>query len=308
MNNEHNRPPHDRPGTLRGRARQRILSGTAALPSLVTLGNGLAGFASIHFATRTISRSMTEAGADKILSADLVLAAWLILAGMLCDALDGQLARLTRRTSDFGAQLDSLCDAITFGVAPAILMLRAVQPDLAWYVGDVDITPQAAFIGRVVWFIGAMFAACTILRLARFNVETKPDALSHMNFWGLPSPGAALAVASLVLAHEHLELHQASWNLPAWVLHAVIWAMPIVTLAAAVLMVTRIRYPHLVNRQLRGRRTFGHIVRLLVLVLAAIMVGLKISLAVGALLYLAVPPIVWLIHVVQGRPGPVKQA
>jgi CDP-diacylglycerol--serine O-phosphatidyltransferase len=237
---------------------------------------------------------------------NLVIAGWLILAGMLCDALDGQLARLTRRASDFGAQLDSLCDAITFGVAPAFLMMRAVQGDLAPYVGAMGVTPQAELIGRAIWFIGALYMACAILRLARFNVETKPDVLSHMNFWGLPSPGAALAVASLVLVHEHLKTTYSGWQHSHWLFQTVIWAMPLVTLAAAVLMVTRIRYPHLVNRRLRGRRSFGYIVRLLVVVLAAVVLHIQIALAAAALAYLAWPPIAELGRMLRGKAGPPK--
>jgi CDP-diacylglycerol---serine O-phosphatidyltransferase len=305
MNEPHDKP-HDRPHTLRGRARQRILAGTAALPSLVTLGNGLAGFASIHFSTRPMVQALQ--GQAEPIAHNLVIAGWLILAGMICDALDGQLARLTRRTSDFGSQLDSLCDAITFGVAPAFLMLRAVQGDLAPYVGAVGVTPQSALFGRVVWFIAALYVSCAIMRLARFNVETKPDMLSHLNFWGLPSPGAALAVASLVLCHEHLKTVYSGWRTSYWLFETVIWAMPVITLAAAVLMVTRVRYPHLINRQLRGRRSFGHIIRLMAVVLAAIVIDLQIILAASAILYLAWPPIAAAGRAARSSLWPKKQA
>ncbi len=303
MSDMHDRP-HERPHKARGRARQRILAATAAIPSLVTLGNGLAGFASIYFSTRPMVPALQ--GQADASAHNLIMASWLILAGMLCDALDGQLARLARRTSDFGAQLDSLCDAITFGVAPAFLMLQAVRGDLAPYVGAMDATPQAALIGRAVWFIAALYAACAILRLARFNVETKPDLLSHLNFWGLPSPGAALAVASLVMVHEHLKTVYSGWRSSHWLFQAVIWGLPLVTLAAAVLMVSRVRYPHLVNRQLRGRRSFGHIVRLLAVVLAAVVIDLQITLACAALAYLFWPPIAWAARLGRSKVSPVR--
>ncbi len=301
MNAQHDK--NHNPHTLRGRARRRILSGTAALPSLVTLGNGIVGFASIHFATRPLS---ADASAN-LMSIDIIIAAWLILVGMVFDALDGQLARLTRKTSEFGAQLDSLCDAITFGVAPAILMLRAVQGELVPYAGQIGADPRAAVLGRIVWFIAALYAACAILRLARFNVETKPDLLSHLSFRGMPSPAAALVVVSLVLVHEHLKNPRLSdWRASEWLTLAVMWALPAVTLAAALLMVSRIRYPHLINRQLRGRKTFAHIVWLMVLGLFIVVVGLKdmqIVLAAAALSYLIWPPAAAAVMIVRNRAG-----
>ena len=109
--------------TVPGPRRTRILRGIAALPSMVTLGNGIAGFAAIHFATKPLPAALMDpahsAAAGAWLTQNMVLAAWLVFVAMVFDALDGRLARMTRRTSDFGGQLDSLCDAISFGVAPA---------------------------------------------------------------------------------------------------------------------------------------------------------------------------------------------
>ena len=96
-----------------------VLRSIAALPSLVTLMNGTAGFLSIHYATKA------GLGHAEGL-ANLTISAWLIFAALLFDALDGRVARMTRQSSDFGAMLDSLCDIISFGVAPAVLMVHAV--------------------------------------------------------------------------------------------------------------------------------------------------------------------------------------
>ena len=86
----------------------------------------------------------------------------LILLAMLFDAVDGQVARITRGVSDFGAQLDSLCDLVSFGLAPAILLVK--------------MCPQFTNLhSEAIWSIAAVFACCAALRLARFNVETDSD-------------------------------------------------------------------------------------------------------------------------------------
>ena len=147
----------------RERNQRRILKTTAVLPSLFTISNGLLGF-----------------------------------AAMICDMLDGRLARLTRRTSDFGGQLDSLCDVISFGVAPAVLMLRTVMGAVHGQVGKVAFLAPLSDVGieRILWCAAGVYVAGAALRLARFNVENEPDESAHMLFRGLPSPGAAAAVAT----------------------------------------------------------------------------------------------------------------
>jgi len=273
--------------------RSRILSGTSTLPSLVTLGNGIAGFAAIHFATKPLLPSKIaegEAAAAAWVAGNLVIAAWMIFAGMICDALDGRLARMTGQTSEFGAELDSLCDAITFGVAPAVLMLRTVQAELFPFVQEVDILPRAGVAGRVVWFIAATYACCAILRLARFNVENEPDLAAHMEFKGLPSPAAAMSVTSLVLLHEHVAAATEGWRAADWLAKTVIWAIPVITLVSALMMVSRIRFVHVANRYLQGRRSFGHIVMMAIVILAAV-VYFRVALAAGFLVFVVSGPI-----------------
>src|SRR5262249_35897720 len=90
----------------------------AIIPTLLTLGNGVCGFAAILCASRI------PAGASVGADPNFALAGWLIIAAMLFDGLDGYVARLSRTASKFGGELDSLCDAISFGVAPAFLLLR----------------------------------------------------------------------------------------------------------------------------------------------------------------------------------------
>ena len=238
----------------RQRARRRILRSTAVLPALCTVLNGLSGFAAIHFATKDALGSASMM--------NLTIGAWMVAAAMLFDMLDGRLARLTRRTSDFGAQLDSLSDAISFGVAPAVLMLRAIITTMREYVNHLTME-------RVVWCVAGVYVACALLRLARFNVETERDESAHMEFSGLPSPGAAALVAAMVALIGDLQGRE--WT-PKNVLYpAASVALPLVTLAVALLMVSRFRYPHVMNKYFRGRRPFNFLVAVVLLVLAAIM-------------------------------------
>src|SRR6266852_1459539 len=111
------------------------------------------------------------------------LAAVMILVAQLCDALDGRIARLTRSTSSFGIQYDSLADLVAFGVAPGILVYQwALQP---W--------------GNWGWLAASLYVTCGALRLARFNVQV--DSVEKRRFVGLPIPAAADTIASTVLLY-----------------------------------------------------------------------------------------------------------
>src|SRR3990170_3286147 len=106
-----------------------------------------------------------------------MLCGLLVLFAIVFDWLDGYVARLARTASDFGAQLDSLCDVVSFGVAPGFLLVK--------------MCPRFTYLhSHAIWVIAASYAACAALRLARFNVETTDDD-EHLHFNGLPSPAAA---------------------------------------------------------------------------------------------------------------------
>jgi len=156
----------------------------AIIPTLLTLGNGVCGFASIACASK-IGKLDSSAVSDNLY---LALSGWLIVAAMVFDALDGYLARLSKTASKFGGELDSLCDAISFGVAPAFLLLR-LGP--GW--------EPRPLVHQAVAGIAALYLMCAVLRLARFNIENSPDPASHKRFRGLPSPGAAGCLASLAI-------------------------------------------------------------------------------------------------------------
>ena len=263
-----------------GRGRRLILRSTAVLPAMFTLLNALAGFASIHFATK-------DALGQAALS-NLSAAAWLIFGAMACDMLDGRLARMTRRTSDFGGQLDSLADVISFGLAPAVLMLRTVVMILREPLHFLPIFPS---LERVAWGFAAVYVACAALRLARFNVENEPDESSHMGFKGLPSPGAAAAIASLVLLFVELEPIREGWKSSPWLLGTVSFTLPTITLFTGFLMVSSFRYSHLLNQYVHAKRPFEYLVRLVVIVLVAVSAGVYITSAVVTVAYVLSGPV-----------------
>lgn len=247
---------------------------------MFTLLNGVAGLGSIHFATKdALGKASME---------NLTISAWLIFVAMVCDMLDGRLARLSRRTTDFGAQLDSLCDMISFGAAPAILMLRAVIGFMAGNVERISFVPEVKYVERLVWCVAAAYLACAAIRLARFNVETEPEESAHLWFKGLPSPGAAAAVATLTLLFTDLVWQKSGWPSGAGPLLTVGVALPIVTLVTALLMVSTFQYPHIVNQYVRGKRPFDFLVRLIVVLMAigmALVVAMYITAAALTVAY-----------------------
>jgi len=173
------------------------------------------------------------------------------------EQLDGHVARLSRTSSDFGAQLDSLCDVVTFGVAPGFLLVK--------------MCPQITFAHPgAIWIIAAAFPACAALRLARFNVETSDDD-DHMFFSGLPSPAAAGSIAGFAILFYTLRKETNTLTYAADIDLVMQQILPLFALAVGALMVSRIPYPHIVNQIFRGQRSFGHIVGLL-FALVAVMV------------------------------------
>ncbi len=186
------------------------------------------------------------------------MAGWLIFLAMIFDALDGYVARLSKSASDFGAQLDSLADLVTFGVAPAILLVK--------------ISPAFTYLHReAIWVIAATFAVCAALRLARFNVETD-ETDDHMHFSGLALAGGGGLDRQLRHPVQHAAEGRQSLSLmPSSFASGLQFVLPFYALGVALLMVSRVPYPHLVNQVFRGRRSFNHIVSV-VFALVAVMV------------------------------------
>lgn len=143
-----------------------IRRGVSLLPSLFTIANLFCGWACVVYAMR----------------GEFEIAAPFIGVAIVLDMLDGRIARMTGTTSEFGVQLDSLADMISFGLAPAVLAH-------AWGLAP---------LGRLGWAAGFLFVTAAALRLARFNIQKSFD---KRYFVGLASPAAGALVASTVFYH-----------------------------------------------------------------------------------------------------------
>jgi len=167
-----------------------------ALPTLFTAGNIFLGYLSILRSFRGAMLAASGAGGAE---EHFEIAAKAIGIAVLLDGLDGLIARMTHTTSDFGREMDSLADVISFGIAPAVLAF-------AWGVQFVDsgLAPQLQHqLFQAGYFIAFLFLLCGAARLARFNVQKNPVPKNpgHPNrkyFVGLPIPGAAGTVAAVV--------------------------------------------------------------------------------------------------------------
>jgi len=228
------------------RVRRQRLKYITILPSLITILNGVCGFAAIV---------LTGKGA-------FAMAGYMLLLAMIADMLDGRVARISRSTSSFGGQLDSLCDIISFGVAPAFLMLKILDYKLDQFA---EFNPAIEFLQRFVWLAAAAYISCAAIRLARFNVENEEDESAHMSFIGLPTPAAAGVIVSLVIFHQETLPKLSDKNTYAYLIceNIIIYALPLLLLAVAILMVSRIRYPHILNQYIKGKKPFAHLIRAL---------------------------------------------
>jgi len=219
--------------------------GIHILPSLFTTGNVFCGFYAFV----------------AVLNEQFYFAAWAIVAGMIFDGLDGRIARLTKTTSAFGEQYDSLADIITFGMAPALLAY-------SWVLKP---------FGRLGWMAAFLFLLCAALRLARFNV-TKPEIRSE-HFIGLPSPASAVVIASIVIAFEDLF----ATRMNPFIMVMVVYAL-------AFLMVSNIKYPAFKQFDFKKRVVFSRFlfVILFIYVLATIP---RVALFILGITYAIIGPI-----------------
>ncbi len=144
-----------------GHRRRTLQRGVIILPSAFTLGNLFFGIYAMVSASR----------------GDFMWAGWCIIFAGVLDMLDGRVARFTRTGSAFGAELDSLVDAISFGVAPALVMFELFFADTEWS-----------------WILSFVYITAVVVRLARFNVEQGGEA--KRSFHGLPSPSAGMTLGA----------------------------------------------------------------------------------------------------------------
>jgi CDP-diacylglycerol--serine O-phosphatidyltransferase len=184
-----------------------------ALPTLFTAGNLFMGFVAI---IKAIEGALWAHSGNLGSNPHWELAAKVIGVSVFFDGLDGRIARLTNTTSDFGRELDSLADVISFGIAPAVLAFV-----FGFQFLDPSTPPQThRYLLQAGYFILFMFVCCGSMRLARFNIQTNPVPRNpgrpdRKYFVGLPIPAAAGIVAAVIYALDSVPL--TSWQLvSAW--------------------------------------------------------------------------------------------
>ncbi|MBM4141560.1 MAG: CDP-diacylglycerol--serine O-phosphatidyltransferase [Nitrospira sp.] len=215
--------------------------GIYILPNTLTLCGLFCGFYSILAA----------------LKGDYLYAAWAILAANVFDGLDGWVARLTSSTTRFGIELDSLSDLVAFGVAPAVMLYKwALEP-----------------FGRVGWAAAFLFVACGALRLARYNIQMGTS--ESKSFTGMPIPGAAIIVATLLIFYFE------KWG----TLPDKNYFILIFTIFLSVLMVSTLRFHGLKELDLSKRKPFWILVAI-VMVLVVIIIHPQVALFLFAMIYL----------------------
>jgi CDP-diacylglycerol--serine O-phosphatidyltransferase len=237
-------------------AKRKRVRRVALLPTALTLSNGICGFVAII----------------KIVEGAYEYAAWCIIIGMIFDAIDGKLARITGTASKFGTQLDSLCDVVTFGIAPAFLVNALARS------GGLDLFPA-----RFVLVISIFYMVCVILRLARFNVETPVDQGGNLECCGLTSPAAAGVISAGVISWA------SGFPLGLYLLKSI----PISMLLLGLLMVSRLKYPNLINKLSLGTKPF---VSLIEFVLSLILLALfhEFAFFLGFIAYALLGPARWI--------------
>jgi len=219
------------------------------LPNLMTAGNLLCGFLALTFIVQVVP---DPTGSEPVFSATdiekIKNALWLILGAFVFDGLDGRIARLVGKESQFGLQFDSLADIISFGAAPAFLMQRVILHDF-----NVEIE-------RLGLVVASVYLLCGALRLARYNcLSAMPNSGNSREFLGFPIPASAAMVASLTMFLVWLEeknLPTSSWR---WVLLALLVFL-------SVMMVSEVKYPSFKKLDFRSRRPFTKFVAAVVVV------------------------------------------
>jgi CDP-diacylglycerol--serine O-phosphatidyltransferase len=222
-----------------------LKKGIYILPSLFTCGNMSFGLLSIFSSV----------------NGRFIPAAWLLVGALFCDILDGRIARLTHTTSEFGAELDSLSDLVSFGIAPAMLMYLLILNTM----------------GRIGVAIAILFVLCSALRLARFNVIAHHKEGVSKAFVGLPTPASAGIIISFVLSYELIGPEKTTLNfnsIPILMQTMPVFfkVMPLVMVLLSFLMVSNVPYSSLkkIDLNLKKPNFISSLIFVIVLVLLII--------------------------------------
>lgn len=213
-----------------------LKKGIYILPSLFTSANMAFGFLSI---LASINGHFTKA-------------AWLLVIAIACDMLDGRIARMTKTTSRFGVQMDSLSDLVSFGVAPAIMMYQLVLNDM----------------GKPGIAIAVLYVLAAALRLAKFNVKAEKGKTSN-SFEGLPTPASAGLLISFVLSYELFTGQSLAFKTMPFLMNSTLPAflqlMPVIMVLLTFLMVSNVPYAAFKNFKLSKPKAFQLLVILVFL-------------------------------------------
>ncbi|MBC8330307.1 MAG: CDP-alcohol phosphatidyltransferase family protein [Planctomycetes bacterium] len=258
------------------------------LPSVVTLGALACGLGALVYCTEAL-----RLGKDTLLTN----AGWLLVLAMSLDAVDGKLARLTRSTSELGAQLDSLSDMVTFGVVPAVMLRTLVLlegPELG-----IRMHPRLLVVAPIV------YACCAALRLARFNVEhaREDPQRDHRNFVGLPSPAAAALPISLTLFYfgvPDVKFIEVSDRMIELVRSTTLHLAPFLLLCLGMLMVTRLPFPHFVAWATRVRNPFQRLAEM-VIIFGLLLTEPELALVLLSVLFIAFPAVLAMVRLLRAR-------
>ena len=264
---------------------RRLRKGLYILPSLFTTANIALGYYAILQVTHGSAQDYSH----------FDNAAKSVGFAVLFDGLDGRIARMTRTTSDFGRELDSLADVITFGVAPALLAWMWGFRQLPAFLGSSELTGKMAQLGAIASFLFLMAGAS---RLARFNITSNPQPSNpgrpgKKYFVGMPIPAAAGVVAAVVhfSAGDPIE---SLWSCITWML---------IIVAAGYLMVSTWRFYSFKDIDFRARQPF-RLVILFGLLFAGIWFFSRWVLFVIALAYMA-SGVFWRLQwIVRRKPSP----
>lgn len=287
----------------------RRLIGISLLPAAATLGNLVCGFLAIFcclLAMRAeyshvynIQPRVFHPRLEQLFPTHIAAGAYLVLLAMFFDALDGRLARITRRTSEFGAQLDSIADIVSFGVAPVALLVTMLLRPLA---GDAPEVPDVSRLQfRVGMVCALVYISCAAIRLARYNAENIRSEAAQRAFSGLPSPGAAAAVVSLLALHEHLRSAGFGGAGVDW-LNVSRWLIATTAFGVGLLMVSRVDYVHVFNVYLRRKHPPTRLIWLVV-ILGLGWKSFELLLVVLALAYVLSGLILGLARRIRGSPA-----
>jgi CDP-diacylglycerol--serine O-phosphatidyltransferase len=209
------------------------------VPTTLTICNSLCGFAAILY-TLHVYDPVNARSPENIFA----ISAWIILAAMIFDALDGFAARIFNAASMHGVQMDSLADMVTFGVAPAVLVSVMVH----------SLREMKHYQYLFLWTFCAIYLGCAALRLATYNVHAILERKSGDKFSGLPSPGAAAAVCSLVIFY----------SMKSGEIKQILSILPIYACLLGLLMVSDIKYLHVGKWVSSVRRNPRHLLWLIV--------------------------------------------